>query len=329
MANDLAPCLSSSPPSCDLRLDTLDACKAHEVWAGNLDVELNSFLAAVAAAGPKGVVAFDTEFPGTVREVPQFASNEIQYKAVRVNVQLLTPIQMGFAVADGSGQVLGVWNFNLRFDATKDLHLESALKFLTSAGVDFRRHAREGIDCEKIGERMGASLRALCDWSREDALDSVGPCWVTFSGLHDLGYLLKVLEKPGRSPPSSMASFEEALNAFCPHRCELKELLPPYGSLESWVQELNVPRVGRAHTAGSDALATLMVFLCVGKGDRQKVPGDGFAGPRLAERPPSTGTDPRGRDEAGKREQIFAHAFGAALTSQTGAHAASLLIKCA
>jgi CCR4-NOT transcription complex subunit 7/8 len=260
--------------------------------------------------------------------VPQFASNEIQYKAVRVNVQLLTPIQMGFAVANGNGQVLGVWNFNLRFDATKDLHLESALKFLTSAGLDFRRHAREGIDCEKLGQRMGASLRALCGWSGEDASDSVGPCWVTFSGLHDLGYLLKLLTS-GRSPPSSMASFEEALHAFCPHRCELKELLPPYGSLESWVQKLKVPRVGRAHTAGSDAVATLMVFLVVGQGARQKVPGEVLAGPRWAERPASTGTEPLGQDQAGKLEQLFAHALGAALTSQTGAHATSLLIKCA
>lgn len=254
MANELAPCFSVHRPLSSHAL-TGKVLDAVEVWGENLDVELASFLAAVASAGPDGVVAIDTEFPGFVRQVPQYAASELQYAAARVNVQLLTPIQLGFAVADGEGSLLGVWNFNLRFDASTDLHLESALTFLTSAGLDLRRHANpsEGIECAELGQRMGASLLAMREAAR-------GPCWVTFSGLHDLGYFLKILQPSQRSVlPATLASFRSALDEFCPQRCELKDVLP-YGSLENWMKEMKVPRVGKAHTAGSDALATLMIY---------------------------------------------------------------------
>lgn len=282
MANELAPCFLSRPSDPRRMVDVnMFKCITHEVWSGNLEVELKSFLAAVASAGPAGVVALDTEFPGFLKSASQYASSEVQYAAARANVQLLSPIQLGFAVSNSEKkEVLGVWNFNLSFDASKDLHLESAVSFLREvAGLDLERHASaEGIALESLGERLGQGLKEqLRAQGSSGQGQAFGPLWVTFSGLHDLAYLLKVLHTTSRGPgpkmpsgpgagagqslPASRTSFEAALDAFCPHRCELKELLPPFGSLESWVQEFQLPRIGRAHTAGSDAFATLLVFL--------------------------------------------------------------------
>lgn len=245
-------------------------CHIHEVWDWNFDAEFNSFLAAVAAVGSTGVIALDTEFPGFIHQQPEYLVREMQYEALRGNVDVLRPIQLGLAVADGYGTSRGAWNFNLRFDVATDLYREGAVAFLKGAGVDFDRHATEGIDVAKLGWRLAGSLSAIRMWGDDSATASVksaGPNWVTFSGLHDLGYLLKILTGGCQRLPPCVEGFEAALAEFCPRRCELKELLPPYGSLERWAQEFNIQRTGKAHTAGSDALVTLHLFFNLGHAD--------------------------------------------------------------
>lgn len=238
-----------------------EACRIHDVWAWNLHEELNSFLAAMAVTSVNGFIAIDTEFPGFVRCPPKDATLDIQYEALRGNVDLLRPIQLGVAIADRNGNVFGAWNFNFHFDVRTDHYAHNAIEFLRAAGLDFYRHATQGIDAASFGQRLASSLGAirLADIDAHGAMHT-NPCWVTFSGLHDLGYFLKVITS-GRALPSSRGLFLKSLGAFCPRRCELKGMLPRYGSLEHWAAAFQVSRTGDAHNAASDALVTLRLFL--------------------------------------------------------------------
>merc|ERR1719198_1474404 len=73
------------------------------------------------------MIALDTEFPGFLCEVPPSVPATVQYQALRKNVDLLQPIQLGIAVASADGSLLGAWNFNLWFDHTIHLFNESSL----------------------------------------------------------------------------------------------------------------------------------------------------------------------------------------------------------
>lgn len=221
-----------------------------EVWAWNLDEEFDALLAAVA--GESGVMlALDMEFPGFVCAESRVGGINVRYQALRENVDRLRPIQLGAAVASADGILRGVWSFNLRFDVDVDLHTEQSVAFLRSAGINFPRHAAEGIDAAALGSRLSESYLV--------GTHLRSPTWITFSGAYDLGYLLKLLT--GNKPlPEDLSSFDKVIDTYCPRRHELKEVLP-HGSLESISVKHGVKRYGQAHTAGSDALLTLELFL--------------------------------------------------------------------
>jgi len=224
----------------------------HEVWSWNLEEEFDALLGAVAAE--EGVlVALDMEFPGFVCAEPRVGARDVRYQALRENVDSLRPIQLGAAVSSADGVLRGVWTFNLLFDIQTDLHTEQSIEFLRAAGIDFPRHASEGIDAENLGRRLAGSYLV--------GQHSRTPSWITFSGAYDLGYLLKLLTG-GRPLPQETSSFDAALRIFCPKRHELRDQLP-HGSLESLARQYSIRRHGTAHTAGSDALLTLELFLCL------------------------------------------------------------------
>jgi len=125
--------------------------------------------------------------------------------------------------------------------------------FLRAAGIDFPRHAKEGIEAATLGRRLAGSVLV--------GQHGRVPWWVTFSGNYDLGYLLKLLTS-NRPLPRDFGTFDVALSTFCPRRHELRDDLP-YGSLDTLAQRHGVKRHGAAHTAGSDALLTLELFLQV------------------------------------------------------------------
>lgn len=223
-----------------------------EVWSWNFDAEFSELLAAAAACGDCAVLGLDTEFPGFLHEEPALASRAVRYQSLRANVNQLQPIQLGMAVAGEDGALYGVWNFNLLFDVAVELHTEASILFLSAAGVDFPRHATEGIDPVLVGRRLAASPLVGRNGSR--------PRWVTFAGWYDFGYLLKLIR---RWPlPQDVVDFDTVLAAFFPRRHELRDALPR-GSLDSLARDFGVKRYGQPHTAGSDALATLELFLQV------------------------------------------------------------------
>jgi len=229
-----------------------DDRRVRQVWAHNLNEEFGGLLDALAACGPGAYVALDMEFPGLPRERPEHAAREGRYQALRRDADLLQPVQLGLALADAGGALRGAWSFNFRFDVATHLHTEAAIAFLHGAGVDFPQHAAEGIDPAALGWRLVTSPVVGAGGN--------APWCVTFAGFYDLGYLLKLLT--GQPLPRSVAAFDAALAGLCPQRYELRDWLP-HGSLEFLLQEHRLERQGSAHTAGSDALATMELFLRV------------------------------------------------------------------
>lgn len=224
-----------------------DSCSVRQVWAWNLRAEFFALFETLRSAAH---VAFDTEFPGCVREGPWTAAPAAQYAALRCNVGMLRPIQLGLAVSDAQGTVLGVWSFNLLFNLDRDLHTEAAVSFLRDAGIDFPRHAAEGVDAKVLGRLL----------VRSSLVGSQAPWWITFSGLYDLGYMVNLLTDS--QLPRTFEEFQTILDSLCPKRHELRDWLP-HGSLQNLALERGVERRGAAHTAGSDALATMELFLSI------------------------------------------------------------------
>jgi len=157
-------------------------------------------------------------------------------------------------VVGANGQLFGVWTFNLYFDANVHAHTAESLAFLQRAGINFPRHAAEGIDVLALGQRLAVSSLV--------GPHGRTPCWLTFSGSYDWAYLLKMITL-GRALPSLPNTFDKVLSYYCPKRYELRDLLPS-GSLEVLGQSHGVKRWGCAHTAGSDALLTAELFVLHG-----------------------------------------------------------------
>jgi len=227
--------------------------QVHEVWSWNLDAEFEALQAAAGGESTGVVLALDMEFPGFLRQEPRSGARSVRYQALRENVDHLHPIQLGAAVAGPDGALRGVWSFNLKFDVDVDLHTEKAVAFLRAAGIDFPRHAAEGIDATVLGQRLAKSSLV--------GQHGYTPWWVTFSGSYDLGYLLKLLTS-NRPLPRDAGAFETALSTFCPRRHELRDQLP-HGSLEILARSHGLTRHGSAHTAGSDALLTLELYFSI------------------------------------------------------------------
>jgi len=219
-----------------------------DVWAWNFDAEFDELLNAVARERSP-VLALDTEFPGFLREDLPHASRTARYRTLRQNVDHLRPIQVGVAVGGPGGALHGTWTFNLWFDLSTEWYTEQSVWFLSAAGVDFPRHAVEGIDPDTLAWRLTSSPLL--------GGHMASPQWVTFAGWYDWGYVLKLLT--GQALPSNLYSYERLLDAICPVRFELRDHLPR-GSLDGLLGPHGVERCGRAHTAGSDALATLELF---------------------------------------------------------------------
>mmetsp|Transcript_26096 Transcript_26096/g.75246 ORF Transcript_26096/g.75246 Transcript_26096/m.75246 type:complete len:374 (+) Transcript_26096:85-1206(+) len=253
----MAPAPEPSLAALTLAAETL-GCEVHDVWAWNLDEAFDALLTSAlegahADSGAGSVIlAFDVEFPGFLRQEPRTGARAVRYQVLRENVDRLRPIQLGVAVSSHSGSLRGVWSFNLRFDVDVDLHSAKSVAFLRAAGIDFPRHAAEGIDAEELGQRLATS--ELVGWHAR------APWWVTFSGSYDFGYLIRMLTSD--KLPQNFGGFDMTLSSFCPRRHELRDELP-HGSLDSLARKHGLQRRGFAHTAGSDALLTLELFLAV------------------------------------------------------------------
>lgn len=230
-----------------------------EVWARNFQNEFILFSHTLRFAGAGAVVAIDTEFPGVLQENAWKESDETHYRAMKESVELLPVIQIAVAIGSSYGKCLGAWNFNLHYDLSRDFHTDAAVNFLLAAGVDFQRHATEGIEPRSLGTMLQGSGLSSCRW-------------VTFAGMTDLLYLVQLMKQ---ELPETLCDFEVLLEETCAGRHELRDQLP-FGSLSNLARSHGVIRYGQAHTAGSDALVTLDLFFRISKSDDTHVESNKF-----------------------------------------------------
>jgi CCR4-NOT transcription complex subunit 7/8 len=123
--------------------------EVRQVWRENLDAEFRALRGAIQT---HRFVALDVEFPGVVAR--SIAGPDTLYETLRCNVDLLSPIQVAFALANeagqspslDSGEAVAAWQFNFRFSLSDDLYATSSIEILERAGVNFNNLLHHGID---------------------------------------------------------------------------------------------------------------------------------------------------------------------------------------
>jgi CCR4-NOT transcription complex subunit 7/8 len=220
------------------------------------------------------------------------------YQTVRCNVDLLKIIQLGVTLFDVKGDVppghmdfsqmsyqpkgaqqyaSGIvlcpctWTFNFQFSLGEDMYNEESIQLLKKSGADFDKLATQGIDPEEFGSLLTTSGLVLSDDVH----------WISFHSGYDFAYLVKMLS--GISLPLDEEQYERIVQVYFPKLLDVKYLwrhvanlnrrgtinttasniinnLGAKSGLQDLADELGCPRVGTAHTAGSDAWLTGSVF---------------------------------------------------------------------
>ncbi|KAI9500104.1 CCR4-NOT core DEDD RNase subunit [Coemansia spiralis] len=225
-----------------------------DVWESNLEEEF-ALIRQLIDRYP--YVAMDTEFPGVVaRPIGQFSStSDYHYQLLRCNVDILNIIQLGITLMDEKGQPPpGVcsWQFNFKFSLASDMYAQESIDLLSKSGIDFRKNEEYGIDAFHFGELLTDSGMVLLKNVR----------WVSFHSGYDFGYLLKLLTCS--SLPEDEDGFFRILHTFFPGIYDIKFMMRSCrmlkGGLQDVADDLEVPRIGPQHQAGSDSLLTAMTF---------------------------------------------------------------------
>lgn len=234
-----------------------------EVWGANLEDELRLLRRCL---GRFRLASFDTEFPGSIftTRIPFSKLSPSQlYQLMKQNVDSLKLIQLGITLSDIHGNLPSfstefryVWQFNFRdFDPECDPHDPESITLLQSQGIDFAKNREMGIDPPTFAFKF-----------REYGLGwNSGLTWITFHGLYDYGYLIKILTANGQLPSSyeEFTMLKQGIFGFVLHDTkDMAKQLQLYGGLENIAKRLNVSRAaGKSHQAGSDSLLTMHVFL--------------------------------------------------------------------
>ncbi|KAH6773271.1 hypothetical protein C2S51_011675 [Perilla frutescens var. frutescens] len=244
-----------------------------EVWQSNLAAEI-SLIQRHLQEFP--YISMDTEFPGIVFKPPippkskhnppppPLSPSEL-YALMKRNVDTLCIIQLGLTLSDAVGNLPSsggsrhVWEFNFAdFDSDSDPHNPESVSLLERQGINFLKNKLMGIDSHAFAllfKLSGLGLRAI----RRRNLT-----WVTFHGVYDFGFLVKILT--GSQLPETLQEFMVLLrHYFGPVVYDLKPMARRFGlhgGLERIAKSLMVDRaVGRSHQAGSDSLLTMRVFV--------------------------------------------------------------------
>lgn len=201
-------------------------------------------------------VGMDTEFPGIIysKENQQLRGLS-NYQLTKLNVDVMKVIQVGITLCDKNGfypEDICTWQFNLKFDINNDTHQPSSIQMLMTSGIDFDAHHKNGIPHMVFGEYLIISGLLL----------NPDVNWVTFHGIYDFAYLLKVITNS--KLPDLENEFYDALSLYFVNYYDLRHLIQfsdySRGSLQRLAIECNIQRVGNQHQAGSDSLVTVMAF---------------------------------------------------------------------
>ena len=141
-----------------------DSIMIREVWNNNL---LEEFALIREIVDKYPFIAMDTEFPGVVlKPVETFKyNNDLNYRTLKENVDLLKLIQLGLTFSDEDGNLptcgtdkFCIWQFNFReFNIGEDIYASESIELLRQCGIDFKKNVENGIDVVRFGELMMSS----------------------------------------------------------------------------------------------------------------------------------------------------------------------------
>ncbi|KAG5442489.1 CCR4-NOT transcription complex subunit 7 [Clonorchis sinensis] len=203
-------------------------------------------------------VAVDTEFPGVVAKVfGEYANSfEQAYHNIKVNIDMMKPIQIGFSFFNDRGQTVGdvsTVQFNIKWNVDNDTYADDSIKLLAFSGIDFDKLKRNGIELNDFAEAFIASGLALNDRIT----------WIGFHSAYDFAYMMKICTD-WKQMPDNFQEFQKRLLIFFPRIVDLKAMMSEHRFPKSGLQELadlmRVPRIGLRHQAGSDAMLTGETF---------------------------------------------------------------------
>ncbi|XP_057800085.1 probable CCR4-associated factor 1 homolog 11 [Salvia miltiorrhiza] len=226
-----------------------------KVWQSNLEAEFGLIK---QCSKNLRLASMDTEFPGTVfsLDIPKHRFSTLspaqQYALMKKNVDALNIIQLGLTLSDASSRCC-VWEFNFRdFDSDYDDYNPDSVAFLRSKGINF-----------DLNKRRGINSRSFAAHFLESGLGS-GRAWVTFHGLYDFGFLIKILTRAAL--PDHLHDFMMLLRRYLGVQVyDVKPIarsMALHGGLDAIAKTLFVERaVGKSHQAGSDSLLTMQLFL--------------------------------------------------------------------
>ncbi|CAL8101288.1 unnamed protein product [Calicophoron daubneyi] len=203
-------------------------------------------------------VAVDTEFPGVVAKVfGEYANSfEQAYHNIKVNIDMLKPIQIGFSFFNERGQTIDAVStvqFNIKWNVDNETHAADSIQLLEVSGIDFEKLKRTGIELSDFAEAFLTSGLALNDKIT----------WIGFHSAYDFAYMMKICTDWIRMPDNFL-EFQKLLLLFFPRIIDLKAMMSEHKFPKSGLQELadlmRVPRIGLKHQAGSDAMLTGETF---------------------------------------------------------------------
>lgn len=203
-------------------------------------------------------VAVDTEFPGVVAKVfGEYANSfEQAYHNIKVNIDMMKPIQIGFSFFNERGQTVGpvsTVQFNIKWNVDNDTYADDSIKLLAYSGIDFEKLKRTGIELNDFAEAFISSGLALNDRIT----------WIGFHSAYDFAYMMKICTD-WMQMPDNFLEFQKLLIIFFPRIIDLKAMMSEHKFPKSGLQELadlmRVPRIGLKHQAGSDAMLTGETF---------------------------------------------------------------------
>ena len=182
-------------------------------------------------------------------------NSDFYYQYIKVNVNKLKLIQLGITLTNARGEQppnTATWQFNLKFDIDKDNHSQESINLLNNSGINFHKIKKDGISHSLFAEYFTVSGMVLND----------NITWISFNGLSDFAYLLKLLI--GESLPNNSNDFLDLMKLYFPNAYDIKYLINENelytGGLNKIANELNIERKGEVHQAGSDSLITSQVF---------------------------------------------------------------------
>ncbi|TXG58019.1 hypothetical protein EZV62_015848 [Acer yangbiense] len=230
----------------------MDSVKIRQVWGVNLDHELFLFDQTLRH---HNLLSVDTEFPGFLRNTPRDAPETLRYSDLKFNIDNTELIQLGITLSDDYGNISSTWEFNFcDFDIDNEACNETSIDFLKKSGLDFERIRKDGIFMSVFRHKFLEILSVHANLK-----------WVTFHGLYDLAYVLKLLSN--NSLPLTVFDFVKEAAVYFTAVFDIKfiarfckGLMGGELGLNRLACILTVDRRGEAHNAGSDSLLTACVF---------------------------------------------------------------------